>query len=356
MMNTEFASTVFATLVSFVVIKSGGRFANKIGLVDLPDSRKHHQGAVPLIGGVAIYLVILLSSVLFQELSGEMLYYLVAAGVLVVVGMLDDYYELPVKTRIGAQLLVGLIMILGTGNQVDSLGNLLAVGNISLGSLSIPFTLIGVLGLINAYNMVDGIDGLSAGLSILAFSVIVVLCHGDLTASVVPVQIFVVALAIFLVFNMQLVSTRFKKVFLGDAGSMLIGFSLAWILISLTQNTNHQKAFEPVVALWIVGLPLMDMVAVTLRRLSRKRSPFKPDREHLHHILQYIGYSDREALAIIMVLAVLINILGVFLHFFEIDENISFLIFLLVYVVYAYSLDRAGKLKQWRRNAKLAKY
>jgi UDP-GlcNAc:undecaprenyl-phosphate GlcNAc-1-phosphate transferase len=146
----------------------------RIGLVDIPRGRKQHQGAVPLIGGIATYCGITLALLLFASSSIAPIYYLACSGTIVLLGVFDDYLDLSVKLRLAIQTLVGLAMTYSLDLHLASLGNLFGLGIIELGVLGIPVTLIAVIAAINAFNMTDGIDGLAGMLSMVSFITIAI--------------------------------------------------------------------------------------------------------------------------------------------------------------------------------------
>ena len=191
-------------------------------------------------------------------------------------------------------------MIFGAGVYVDNLGNLFGMGDILLpGFIAVPFTILGVAGYINALNMSDGIDGMAASLGVMTLVTLMMLSGGN-NSFILPTISLGAALLGFLVYNLQIVR-GLRKVFLGDAGSMLLGFSFAWYVIEFSQSHGEVDALiSPVTALYVLGLPLVDMLATLLRRIKKGQSPMKPDRTHVHHILLHAGFTPRQTLAIII--------------------------------------------------------
>jgi UDP-GlcNAc:undecaprenyl-phosphate GlcNAc-1-phosphate transferase len=149
--------------------------------------------------------------------------------------------------------------------------------------------------------------------------------------------------------NMGVFGQR-KKVFMGDAGSMMIGFTVIWLLLLSSQE--QQALMRPVTALWLIAVPLMDMTAIMIRRVKRGDSPFKPDREHLHHIFQRIGLSSGQTLAIICLIAATFSGVGIAGEIFDVPEYIMFYAFMLCFALYLYLLMRVwvltAKLREWR--------
>ena len=340
-MTEQILPYVTAFILSVIAIQVFNPLAVKLGLVDRPCHRKRHTGAIPLIGGLAIYSAVACSSLCFLPMETSLLVYLASSALIVLVGALDDYRHLSVKMRLGFQVLVALLMIYAGGNSVHSLGNLFGLGDIELGIFSMPFTVIAAVGVMNAFNMIDGIDGLLGGLTLVALGSLLFLSIGKATESEFSLLlIFAIALIPYLFFNLR--KTPKYKIFMGDSGSMFIGFSLAWMLIDFSQQPN--PIFSPASALWIIALPLIDMAVTMLRRMQKGRSPFKADRTHFHHILLRAGFSSRQCLALIVALAVTINAMLCSFNVFSIDETLIFLGFLSLFFIAWYVVMHGWKM------------
>ena len=233
-------------------------------------------------------------------------------------------------------------MIYGAGLYIQDLGNLFGLGNVHLGFFGSVVTVVAVLAAINAFNMVDGIDGLAGMLAIVAFSALAFMLsrvHNEWF--LLPILV-IAALVAYLMFNLEWPSTRLKKVFMGDAGSMLIGLTIIWLLVIGSQGQG--VAFKPVTALWIVGLPLMDMVAIMFRRIKKGQSPFKPDRDHLHHIFMRAGFSPRQALVVITCLAIGITAFGVMMDMLGAPEWLSLALFFVLFALYCFTIQHIWRL------------
>jgi UDP-GlcNAc:undecaprenyl-phosphate GlcNAc-1-phosphate transferase len=224
-------------------------------------------------------------------------------------------------------------MIYFAETQLFSLGNLFGFGAIDLGMFGVVITVFAVIGCINAFNMVDGIDGLLGGLSVVTFGGIGILLWlvGEKNLSYLCL-LLVVCMVPYIVMNLGLIG-RERKVFMGDAGSMMIGFTVIWLLIGASQ-TGGNPMIRPVTALWLIALPLMDMTAIMIRRIKDGKSPFKPDREHLHHICQRLGCSSIQTLILICSIATLFASVGVVGEVFLIPEFLMFYSFITVFAVY----------------------
>ncbi len=316
----------------------------KIGLVDQPNERKQHLGSVPLTGGISTFITITVSFIFLLPLNADLLIYLFCSLALVLVGIFDDLYDLSFYWRLLIQITLTLCIFFLSGMGIVNLGNILGIGDIRLDTLfSIIISILAVLGSINAFNMVDGIDGLLGALASVSLGAIGILFfYGNQDALWVMCFIFLVAIFPYILMNLGFFGGS-KKVFMGDAGSMFIGFTIVWLLIKGTQE-GKSSAFSSVTALWFLAIPLMDMAAVMIRRVKNGASPFKPDREHLHHLFLAMGFSQHQTLFIIFVSSMTFAIIGVWSDFSDVRESIMFVIFLSGFVVYFLTKEYCLKL------------
>jgi UDP-GlcNAc:undecaprenyl-phosphate GlcNAc-1-phosphate transferase len=337
--------SAFALTVVLLILLAP--LARWLGLVDRPNSRKHHHGEVPLIGGVAIFIGLLVLVPFFVDMSAGLYWYFAAAGLLVVAGVLDDRFNINVKLRIIIEVVAALMMIFGANLWVGDLGNLLIFRELHMPLwLSLPFTIIAVFGITNAWNMIDGMDGLVGTITLIALGSFYFLTHATAVNNVLPAML-IGGTAAYLLFNLG--SNRLlPKVFLGDAGSKLIGFSLVWLLIDSTQGGSLTGMHLPaVLALFIVGLPLIDMVATILRRVKKGKSAYEPDRTHIHHVLQQAGFNHQEILLLIGVLSIQINFIGIVMYLLHWPSWAQFGIFFFITLLYFFCIDNAWKLGRW---------
>lgn len=313
---------LFAFALASVLILLLRPLAISIGLVDVPSKRKHHSGSVPLIGGLSIFLASLISlfclsylDIGVYDLDGSIHALYTACLILLIVGVWDDYRELPAAIRFFAQICATLIIIYPGNVVLTDLGYLSFSGELlSLGLLSVPFTVFACLGVINAMNMCDGLDGLSGSLSLISFLGLGV--ANSFSGSFAEQHLIVVLAAsviAFLMFNLRTLWRPKACVFLGDAGSMLLGIALAWLCINLSQG--EARVISPAAVLWFLMLPIYDAVSMLLRRILRGQSPFVADREHLHHIFLLAGFTVGETVMLMCGFALagmLVGLLGTF--------------------------------------------
>ncbi|WP_082190389.1 MraY family glycosyltransferase [Frateuria defendens] len=284
------------------------RFARAWGLVDHPDARKQHVGDIPLVGGLAALVGVMAGVLLDGDAQLFVRTLLGTAAVLALVGALDDRYNVSVRTRLLVEAAAVLTMIAVTGVHIHTLGHLFGY-EFELGVFGIPLTVVAVIGLLNAFNMMDGIDGLAGSLALVSIGAMLVYQDALQWPRVIVLVLLAAALLPYLVANLGLVG---RKVFLGDAGSMLVGYMLAWSLIRLSQEPSHE--LSAIDTLWCVALPVLDTLAVMVRRLREGKSPFKPDRGHIHHIMLRAGLGPRATLAALVALAVALALTGMLTH------------------------------------------
>lgn len=305
---TDFLATALGCALTAAIIFVLRPVAMSVGLVDVPDARKSHQGPIPLVGGLAIFASVL-AGCLVPGLTGlsiavpEVLSFVAAGMILVGVGLVDDFVELSPGSRFLAQALATLAMVFGAKVVLADLGAMTLSGApLELGLAAIPFTLFATVGVINALNMCDGLDGLSGSQALVSlggFALALALWgRGDHAGLLTVLGGGIVG---FLLFNLRLPGRARASIFLGDAGSMFLGFALTWFAISLSQGPD--RVIKPAAALWFIMVPVMDAVAMMLRRVVRGRSPFSPDREHLHHIFLLAGFSVNQTVGIMALLS-----------------------------------------------------
>ncbi|WP_189644599.1 UDP-N-acetylglucosamine 2-epimerase [Luteimonas gilva] len=298
------AASAIALAVTLFAIFAMRPWARRIGLVDKPDGRKRHRGRIPLIGGLCFFLGTLVGLSYLGYFDRFVSSLMAGAALIVVAGVLDDANDLSVRSRLAVEAGAIALVIAASNIYVDELG----IYGLRLGVLGIPFTIVAIIGVINAFNMLDGIDGLAASVAMTSIGAILLF---DQTGWASPgvlllLQVLFAALIPYLCVNLGWPDGR--KIFMGDAGSTLIGFLLAWSLVFLSHGKVERLA--PISVLWCVALPIMDTLAVMYRRIRQGRSPFKPDRQHLHHLVLDAGIPPRMALILIVAGSGLLILIG----------------------------------------------
>ena len=321
-----FVSTIF-----FISLLSWP--AKCVGLVDKPCGRKNHYGEVPLTGGLAMLLAITLTAFLHGTLKNDAFVILPPLLLIVVTGACDDRFDFSAGTRFLSQAVATLLIIYFGKVALTDLGDLFGWGLVRLHGWSVPFTIFCAVGMMNAINMLDGIDGLAGGVVIaelMMFGGMALLSANKTEAAL----IFLVASAVlgFMALNMRSPWRSKAEVFMGDAGSMMLGFLLAWFSIDLAEQMP--KAFAPITAVWILGIPILDTVSLMLRRMLKGKSPFSPGHDHLHHILLRAGFTVPQTTIIITCLTLALGLLGIGAGIFGIHEYVMFYSFIFLSLVY----------------------
>ena len=292
------AAWALSAVVSLFVMVALQPLAHRVGWLDRPGGRKDHGVATPVCGGLGIFAGIAVSTGFLLRNQPIPTAYLVGGGLLLAAGLLDDLHDLRWWSRVAVQIVAALAMVyLGDGGpRVEHIPGFFTGQPVALGLYAAPFTVFATVGLINAVNMCDGVDGLAGTQLFLAMSAVALLgwsAGNDVLAS--RAVIVVSALAVFLLFNMRFPWQARARLFLGNGGSALLGYTLAWFLYRLTQNPEYPV--NPVVAPWLIAIPLIDCLALMARRVSKGHSPFHADRNHLHHLLLDAGFApDRVTL------------------------------------------------------------
>lgn len=310
--------------------------ARNLGLLDHPGGRKTHKKPTPMVGGLGIYVGLLLTALVFGgALVPEHRLLLGVSALMLIVGTLDDRHEIRVRNRLLMQILAALLMVYVADVRIDSLGDIAFNGSIPLNLLAVPFTLFATVGVINAVNMSDGLDGLAGGLvTICLLCLVAATAITGHSADLIFKQMLIAALLAFLILNFRFLNRKSALVYMGDGGSTLLGFITAWLLISATQGPD--AIIAPTTALWFLAIPLIDTLGLLIRRPMRGRSPLKPGRDHLHHHLLARGYSPRRAVLIIHFTAIILGLIGLAGELFLIHEGIMFLGILSVFLLYLF--------------------
>lgn len=297
-------ATICAFLLAFTLTPAVRVLAFKIGAVDVPlDSRRIHKKPIPRIGGLAIYLGFTLTTALFCDVSRELVTIWVGGGVLVGLGILDDIYRLNPWIKLAIQFLVaGFAVCNGAIINHINLGGVY----VELGRLSSPLSILWIVGLTNAINFIDGLDGLACGVSaISSLSLLfVVLLHGDFVSSIMCAILFGACVG-FLPFN-----SNPARIFMGDTGALFLGFSLAVLSVQGVFKLHAVLSF--ITPLTIFALPIFDTAYAILRRLFSGKSPFAPDRGHIHHRLIDMGFTQKESVKILYAICGLLGLVAVF--------------------------------------------
>ncbi len=288
------------------------RPAQRFGLLDHAGGRKRHGDSIPLTGGIALTLGFVASLLFSTPVLVQYAVLFVAVALLFAIGLLDDLGEVSASGKLGVQVLAVLLMTSWANHFLVNLGDIFARGPFELRNWGIPLTVFATVAVINGFNMFDGMDGLAGGMAFCVLGLFAV--FAAMLGDVIALKFLLVllgALAGFLIFNLPHPWRGARRTFMGDTGSMILGFIVAWFSVELTQRSGAHV--PPVVMPWAVAVVLLDVLTVTLRRVLRRRDPARPDRGHIHHLLLRRGYSVRQTLALLLGANVLLGGAGTLL-------------------------------------------
>ncbi|MFH1020081.1 MAG: MraY family glycosyltransferase [Pseudomonadota bacterium] len=285
---------LIALFSSMIMVPFLMRWAIDTGTMDTPDSRKVHLKAIPRIGGVAICIGWLFSLLIYVDMTHQIRGVLAGTLIVFFTGLVDDLYGLSPKKKFLGQIAACLVTIFVGHLYISSLGNLFGGGTILLPPwLGIPFTILAVVGIVNAFNLMDGLDGLAGGISVIALTAFIVLGH--LTNNLMIMAVCAALLGAVLGFlKYNLFPAR---IFMGDTGSLVVGYIIAFLAIMITQTSGSIVA--PIVPVLILGIPIVDTLRVMVRRVFQRKNPFSPDQTHLHHTFLELGLKHRYTVLVI---------------------------------------------------------
>lgn len=309
--GTIIAAFAIAAVLSYFFTPPVKNFAHKVGAIDVPkDARRMHKKPIPRLGGLAIYGGFLCSILIFGQLDETMLCVLLGAAIIVALGIFDDVLALGAKLKFVVQIVAAAIPVCIGDLQIGLFTNLNPLSDtpfVHLGILAVPATIIWIVGITNAVNLIDGLDGLAVGVSSIA--AITMLAVALLTGNM-PIAITMAALAGacigFMPYNLNP-----AKIFMGDTGSTFLGYMLA--TVSIMGLFKFYAVISFAVPFLILGLPIFDTANAIIRRVAAGRSPMSPDRGHVHHKLIDMGFNQKQAVAILYAISATLGLTAVVL-------------------------------------------
>ncbi|MFA9559332.1 glycosyltransferase family 4 protein [Evansella sp. AB-rgal1] len=322
MIYVTFIICFIASLLLTPLVK---KFAIKIGATDKPNARKVHEKIMPRLGGLAIFISFLIGFLILTPDSSYAWPILIGAFIIVITGVLDDMYELSALIKLTGQIAAAVVVITG-GLYVEFI-NLPFDGVLQLGILGIPLTLLWIVGVTNAINLIDGLDGLASGVSSIVLLTITIIAamKGDL---------FIVALAsILLASNLGFLFFNFypAKIFMGDTGALFLGYMISVISLLGFKSITLYSLLIPVV---ILAVPISDTLFAIIRRLVNKQPLSAPDKSHLHHCLLRLGFSHRTTVLIIYGISAIFSVSAILLT----QATLWVSLFIVVFVILAVQL------------------
>ncbi|CAM5445466.1 MraY family glycosyltransferase [Thauera mechernichensis] len=324
-------SFLLSVCTTVCVLAALERVAPMLGLLDHPSGHKAHKAPTPVVGGIAIVLVLFAFALMTDGAAvSPWLYGGMAASALL--GLVDDVRPLGAKTKLALMLVIFSVTLQGSGTMLVSLGELWPGVTADLGVLSIPFTLFAAVGVINAFNLIDGMDGLAGTVALCALSGFLLIAHLAGASAWVPFLVVIIAAtAAFLAFNLRLPGRAQARLFLGDAGSLVLGLILFWLAVDLSQGP---AGVEAIVMVWLLALPMLDTVATILLRLREGKSPLSPGHDHFHHLLTAYGASVGGITLLAGLLTVGFGMTGILMWLSGVPEWLSMSLFLVVTAAY----------------------
>ena len=320
-------------LLNFLVLFLCGKISYVLDLVDIPNKRKIHSKPTAYTGGIAISVILLCSIVLFDTFNESMSLILSSAFLISIVGFIDDKYTLNIGGKLSLQFIPIVYLVFFENLALNQIGNYSHI-NMELGAFSIPFTILSLLFLINAFNYFDGIDGM---LSFTSISVLVILYflayeHSNhFLVKELNVQIFLIAIiipiSIFLLFNFSFLNL--PKLFLGDSGSLTYGFIVSFILIYFA----NQNFIHPILLAWSVVIFVYEFLSINTIRIIKRQKVFKAGTDHLHHVLFEKTKSIFFTNFLISGLNIVLFLIGYF-SYLLINPLTSFILFIILFMIF----------------------
>ena len=332
---------LLAFLSSYLALLTLRPVAISVGLVDKVGALELHGDSVPMIGGLAILVGYCCVLSAHPTLLQANIPFLLCGTLIVVTGLLDDRFQLSPLSRLSVQTAVALAAIFGSGLTVDNIGSPFQTGVVELHGFAIPFTILVFVGGINAWNMIDGIDGLASVLACISLGFLLAVAGWSGPALQSSLLALLCSIGAFFLFNLPFRGLRRHRTFLGDAGSTFLGFAVVWHALTLSQDST--AVISPVTALWFVALPVYDVITTTVRRVLKGVSPLAGDRQHLHHLLQDHGLSIRQTLVVMAILALLGGLIGVSSHYAGVSDGQMFALYAALGAVYFLGIRRLAR-------------
>ncbi len=336
---------VLALLTALAMTPLAIRFAIKYHIVDQPNARKVHVKPVPRMGGVAIYAAFVVGVLALGVYSRQIAALLVAGSMVMLVGFVDDVRGISPKVKLLGQLAAALVLVYGGSFRVQFITNPLDGGLISLGILAVPVTVLWLVGISNAVNLIDGLDGLSAGVSAIAALCMAGVCLAQGNTLAAALAVILVGAAVgFLRYNFNP-----AKTFMGDCGSLFLGFILGAIAImGLSKGATIVSIFIPLI---IMGIPIFDTFFAIIRRMFLHKPIFEADKGHLHHSLLSLGLSHKQTVLAIYAISLVMGLGAVLMAVLTSSQAVVILVLITIFTFAG--AEKLGVLRGKKSEAKL---
>lgn len=299
----SYLALIGAFIASVLLTPLVKKLAYRVGAVDRPNQRKVHAKIMPRLGGLAIFLAFLIGVLIYRPENQAIIPIIIASFIIILTGVLDDMLEISAKAKFLGQTIAAAIVIFFGDITIASI-NLPFGGVLDFGYLSIPLTLIWIVGITNAINLIDGLDGLAAGVSTIALFTLSAMAFIMNDGFVLMMALILAASSLgFLFYNFHP-----AKIFMGDTGALFLGFIISVLALLGFKNVTFVSLVIPVIML---GVPISDTFFAIVRRLLNKQPPFQPDKSHLHHRLISIGFTHKQTVTIIYGLAAMFGLAAI---------------------------------------------
>jgi UDP-GlcNAc:undecaprenyl-phosphate GlcNAc-1-phosphate transferase len=336
-MLNDIMMALLALLISLILVPFVAKLAIKIGAVDKPNERKVHTKIMPRMGGLAIYLSFFAVLFLSHEMTMQHIGLLTGGTVLVLVGIIDDKTDMPAKIKLLGQIFAACIVV-AAGVRVEFMTNFILGGVFPLYIFSVPFTVLWIVAITNAVNLIDGLDGLAAGTSIIAAATMAISGYATGQTEMASMALILIGASLgFLKYNFHP-----AKIFMGDTGSMFLGYNLS--VLAIMGFTKSFTVLSLVTPILVLAIPILDTLFAIIRRKMNNKPIFKPDKNHLHHCLLNYGFSHRNTVLIIYAVSAVLALCGLIMTYLNPAQGMCLLVVISVIIIYgAMKLGVIGK-------------
>lgn len=330
-MGQYFIALIVTFIAAVILTPLVKKFAIAIGAVDQPNDRKVHVLVMPRLGGLAIFLSVVIGVIFYKPVSPFLLPIALGALIIIVTGILDDLFELSPKIKLIGQILAASVVILG-GIKVEFI-NLPFDARLELGLFAVPLTLLWIIGVTNAINLIDGLDGLSAGVSSIVLATMATMAYVNGNFFVLAISMIMLGATLgFLIYNFHP-----AKIFMGDTGSLFLGFMLSVLSLLGFKNITLFSLLVPAI---ILAVPISDTLFAIVRRALKKKPLSAPDKSHLHHCLLRSGFSHRQTVLIIYAMSAFFSLCAILLS--QTTLWVSFAIVVVVLIMIEIIIEAVG--------------
>lgn len=335
-MSNYYIAFISAVVISFLMTPLARKLAVKVGAMDIPkDARKIHKDPMPYFGGLAIYVSIISCMLVFMPQNKTNVHIMLGASVIVLTGIVDDMYGMKAKIKLLMQIVAATIAIYG-GVQIHFITNPLSTTGMSylLTYFSVPITLFWIVGITNTINLIDGLDGLASGVATIAATTLL-FTAANMGYSFIVMQCAIIAGASlgFLPFNFNP-----AKIFMGDTGSLLLGYMLA--VTSILGMVKSVALVTLAVPLFALGLPIFDTTFAIIRRYLNNKPIMEPDKDHLHHKLMNKGLNQRQTVLVMYFISMMLGMVSVIIS--DAEPFAGIIVASLVVIILFFTANKMG--------------